>query len=80
MNWLATHLLSLIVFLPMAGALLCAALPRSESGQHKAVALVTSIATFCVSLLLWTRFGAVPALRKIARWSADVQEEQRRGH
>ena len=61
MNWLATHLLSLIVFLPMAGALLCAALPRSESGQHKAVALVTSIATFFVSLLLWTRFGAVPA-------------------
>ncbi len=61
MNWLASHLLSLIVFLPMAGALLCAVLPRSESGQHKAVALVTSLATFFVSLLLWTRFGAVPA-------------------
>jgi len=51
-----SHLLTLVIFLPMAGALVVALLPRGEGGQHKAVALLTSLATFALSIALWTGF------------------------
>ncbi|GAC1344714.1 MAG: NADH-quinone oxidoreductase subunit M [Myxococcales bacterium] len=66
MNWLETHLLSLVIFLPLAGAAICAVLPRGEGGQHKAVALIASLATFAVSLQLWK--GAAP---QGARWAFE---------
>jgi NADH-quinone oxidoreductase subunit M len=61
MNWLDTHLLSLVIFLPLAGAVVCAALPRGEGAQHKTVALIASLATFLVSILLWTGFSPAGA-------------------
>ena len=42
MSWFDSHLLSLVIFLPIAGALIVAVLPRGEGGQHKAVALLPS--------------------------------------
>ena len=56
MNWLSTHLLSVVLFLPLAGAAIVAVLPRGEGNQHKAIALLTSLLTFFVSLFLWTGF------------------------
>ena len=56
MSWFDSHLLSLVIFLPIAGALIVVVLPRGEGGQHKAVALLTSIATFLLSIYLWTGF------------------------
>ena len=71
MNLLDTHLLSLVVFLPLVGAAVCAVLPPGEGGQHKAVALVASLATFFVSLLLWTGFANPGAGRYAFEEKAD---------
>ena len=51
-----SFLLSLVIFLPLAGAVLVMLLPRGEGGQHKGVALVTSLVTLAASLPLWLEF------------------------
>src|SRR5437870_250984 len=56
MSWFESHLLSLVTFLPLFGALIVALLPRGEGNQHKGVAVITSLATFLLSILLWTGF------------------------
>jgi NADH-quinone oxidoreductase subunit M len=56
MGYLETHLLSVITFLPLLGAVLVALLPRGEGGQHKGVAFFFSLLTFLISILLWTGF------------------------
>ena len=58
MSWLSAHLLSVVLFLPLAGAAIVALLPRGEGNQHKGVAIITSLVTFFVSLLLWTGFDS----------------------
>jgi len=55
-----SNLLSIVVFLPLAGAIAAAFFPASESGQHRALALVVSLATFFVSLGLWFGFDLSP--------------------
>ncbi len=49
-------LLNVVVFLPLAGALLAVLLPRDEVRQHKALAFAVSLATFAASLWLWAGF------------------------
>jgi NADH-quinone oxidoreductase subunit M len=49
-------LLTIVVFLPVAGAVLAAFLPRGEPGQHRALALAVSLVTFFASLGLWLGF------------------------
>jgi NADH-quinone oxidoreductase subunit M len=51
-------LLSVVTFLPLLGTALLALIPRGEARQHKAVALLTSLVTFGVSLALWAGFDA----------------------
>jgi len=51
-------LLNVVLFLPLAGALVATLLPRGEAAQHKAWALVVTLATFFVSLGLWFGFDA----------------------
>src|SRR5438094_8184078 len=58
MDFLEAHLLSLVIFAPLLGALVIAFLPREEGGQQKGVALVASIATFVLSIPLATGFRA----------------------
>jgi NADH-quinone oxidoreductase subunit M len=58
MTWLESHLLTLVTFLPVAGALLILLLPRGEGGQHKGVAFLFSLLTFLLSIPLWTGFRA----------------------
>jgi len=53
-------LLSLVVFLPLIGALVAAFLPAGEPGQHRGWAFFVSLATFGVSLALWAGFDARP--------------------
>ncbi len=55
-----SHLLSLILFLPLAGALLLLFVPRSQEAAIKWIANVFALAGFVVSLPLWFRydFGA----------------------
>jgi NADH-quinone oxidoreductase subunit M len=51
-------ILSIVVFLPLAGAILCAFLPGDEPTQHRGVALTFCVATFALSLALWFGFDA----------------------
>src|SRR5712672_4291728 len=56
MDFLQSHLLTLVIFAPILGAAIVAFLPRDEGGQHKGVALLASILTFALSVPLATGF------------------------
>jgi NADH-quinone oxidoreductase subunit M len=56
MNQLSFPVLSLVTFLPLAGALALLAVPRTNEKALKIVALATSLLTFAVSLLLYAYF------------------------
>jgi NADH:ubiquinone oxidoreductase subunit 4 (subunit M) len=51
-------LLSLVIFLPLAGALLIAFLPRENLVLIRGAALATALATFAAALLLLAGFNA----------------------
>jgi NADH-quinone oxidoreductase subunit M len=77
MNLFGQELLVLVVFLPLAGALLLALLPGKEAGQHRILALVTSILTFAASLMILGRFetgvaGFQESLTVDAAWIATL--------
>jgi NADH-quinone oxidoreductase subunit M len=55
------NLLSIVVFLPLAGALAAAFFPADEPGQQRTVALVTSLLTFFLSLGLWFGYSTLPS-------------------
>ncbi|MBI3826053.1 MAG: NADH-quinone oxidoreductase subunit M [Candidatus Rokubacteria bacterium] len=52
------HLLSVVVFLPLAGAVLLLAVPRWAEGVLRGGALAVAVLAFVVSLALWTGFDA----------------------
>jgi NADH-quinone oxidoreductase subunit M len=52
------NLLTVVTFLPAAGALALVLVPGSEARQHRALAFVLSLLTFFVSLGLWFGFDA----------------------
>jgi len=57
-------ILSLITFLPLVGALFCLVVngPKEAVERNcKSIALVTSLVTFLISLLLWARFDVTKA-------------------
>ena len=57
------HLLTLLVALPLVGAVVLALVPRRAVAAQKAVALAASAATFALSLLLLRGFEAVPGMQ-----------------
>jgi NADH-quinone oxidoreductase subunit M len=64
-------LLSVVTFLPAAGALALTLTPRRLAGLHRAGALVVALATLAVSIPLWTRFDADSAdfqFEEVYRW------------
>lgn len=52
----SAHILTIVTFLPLAGAFVIAFLPRAAGGRIRAVALVCSLLTFVVSLGLLLGF------------------------
>jgi NADH-quinone oxidoreductase subunit M len=65
------YLLTLVTFLPFAGALALALLPRRLEGALRAGALTIAVATFLLSLPLYFRFDAGSAdyqFVEVARW------------
>jgi len=71
MTWIEAHLLTSVVFLPVAGAVLIALLPRGEGGQHKGVAFLFSLLTFLASIPLWVGFhpSAKFAFEQKSEWA-----------
>jgi NADH-quinone oxidoreductase subunit M len=53
---LADHLLSFLIFLPTAGALLLLLFPESRPSGARGFALAVSVLEFALSIPLWTRF------------------------
>ena len=74
MNWIEAHLLTVVVFLPIAGAVLIALLPRGEGGQHKGVAFLFSLLTFAASIPLWVGFhpSARFAFEQRSEWAPGL--------
>lgn len=68
MNFVESHLLTIVIFLPVAGAALLLLLPRGESGQHKGVTVLFSLFTFFASIPLWTGFHP-------GRWAFEQKSE-----
>ncbi|HEX9402751.1 MAG TPA: NADH-quinone oxidoreductase subunit M [Anaeromyxobacter sp.] len=71
------NLLTVVTFLPAAGALALVLLPGTEARQHKALALALSVLTFLVSLGLWFGFDASPAapefqFEQFVPWVASI--------
>jgi NADH-quinone oxidoreductase subunit M len=54
------NLLTIVTFIPLFGAAALVLLPRDEPGQHRAIALATTLFTFALSLGLWFGFDAAP--------------------
>ena len=63
------NLLTVVVFLPLLGAIALAFLPGGEARQHRAVAFATSLLTFALSIGLWVGFDSSSA-------AAEFQFEQ----
>ncbi|BDG10160.1 NADH-quinone oxidoreductase subunit M [Anaeromyxobacter paludicola] len=55
------NLLSIVVFLPLFGALGLTFFPAAEAKQHRVVALLVSLVAFALSLGLWLGFDASAA-------------------
>ncbi len=58
MPWLAEHLLTIAIFLPLAGAVIIAFLRREHAQQIRWVALVASLLTFIVTVVLYVGLRA----------------------
>ena len=68
---LADHLLSVLVFLPVAGALLLLLVPRSAPGATKVAALAVATLEALLSLPLWWHFDVAQKgfqFRESAPW------------
>jgi NADH-quinone oxidoreductase subunit M len=61
MDFLSTHLLSLILFFPAAAALLILFLPKDEVRLIRWTALVASLVPFALTVWMWTRFDSTLA-------------------
>ena len=70
MNFVESHLLTIVTFLPVLGAALVLLLPRSEGGQHKGVTILFSLLTFFASIPLWTGFHAAAG-----KWAFEQKSE-----
>ena len=70
---MSLDLLTVLMILPLAGALLLALVPRDAEGTQKVVAIAVSVATFAVSLLLLGDFNPVPGMQfeVTRRWLGD---------
>ena len=53
------NLLTVVTFVPLLGALALVLVPRDETAQHRALALLTSLVTLALSLGLWAGLDAV---------------------
>jgi NADH-quinone oxidoreductase subunit M len=64
-------LLSAVTFLPAVGALALVLVPRRLASLHRAAGLLLTLATFALSVPLWTRFDGDSAdfqFEEVARW------------
>ena len=56
MSWYTAHILSIITFLPLVGAVIIALLGRERASSSRWVALLFSLLTFMITVCLYSRF------------------------
>jgi NADH-quinone oxidoreductase subunit M len=56
MSWYTAHILSIITFLPLVGAVVIAFLGREKASAIRWTALIFSVLTFMITVCLYTRF------------------------
>ena len=56
MSWYTAHILSIITFLPLVGAVVIALLGRERASSARWVALAFSLLTFMITVCLYARF------------------------
>ena len=61
MDIASAPLLSIVMFMPLVGALLIALLNSEAKGNARWIALYTTIITFLISILIWVRFDPTNA-------------------
>ncbi len=61
MNIANAPILTIVTFLPIAGAIFLAFLPRDATTNARYVALWTTLITFAVSIFIWTNFDSASA-------------------
>src|SRR5579872_3965876 len=57
MSWYTAHLLSIITFLPLAGAVIIAFLGRERTSAIRWVAFIISLLTFLITVCVYFRFN-----------------------
>ncbi len=67
MDWLYTHLLSWIIFLPTIGAGIILLLPNSRRDLVRTVALGSSLVAFVLSYLLFAGFSTDASFQFVER-------------
>jgi NADH-quinone oxidoreductase subunit M len=67
MTTLTSHILTLLIFLPVAGALVVALTRRENEALQKTLGLLVSTAAFAISLLLVTGFRDVATMQFVER-------------
>jgi NADH-quinone oxidoreductase subunit M len=67
MTTLTSHILTLLIFLPVAGAIVVALMRRESEALQKALGLLVSTAAFAVSILLVTGFRDVATMQFVER-------------
>ena len=78
------HLISLLIALPVAGAILIALTPRAAESLQKTLGLAISAAAFAISLLLLPGFRDVAAMQFVERapwipaWGITLPPRHRR--
>lgn len=80
--WMQQHFLSLLIFLPLAGAFIVLILPRREEASIKGLALGTTLLTLLVNFWAWPHFsGAGPdfELTETVKWIAAFNIHYRLG-
>jgi len=61
MDLASAPLLSIVMFMPLVGAVLIGFLNREAKGNARWIALYTTIITFAISILIWVRFDPTTA-------------------
>jgi len=61
MDLASAPLLSIVMFMPLVGALLIGVLNREAKGNARWIALYTTVITFLISILIWWRFDPTNA-------------------
>ncbi|HCU24567.1 MAG TPA: Fe-S-binding domain-containing protein [Deltaproteobacteria bacterium] len=74
MNWIGQHILTLIIFLPLGGALLSLLIPREKTAWLRLWALLVSLVTFVLSLHLVYHFenGAAHQFSELYSWIPNL--------